>query len=209
MLKKIIALTFCLVFCFTSCKEKPSATIAQNQQNETFGYDPNKSEEEIATTNNKPILEPEKNITDDSTVDLQQEKSEYNEPDYPEGVLGFKENNYMVASINDIYYNFSDYEGKTIGYEGMVMYVDNYLPDGTVYEKACAVARYGPGCCGVDALVGFAIYYTGEEKLEEGQWVRVIGEPKLKTFDEIYVKLELDVISIEKIEQHGSEYVYH
>ncbi len=106
----------------------------------------------------------------------------------------------FITHINDIYYNFNDYENKTIIVEGMFTYLS-----GLNGNKAPAVYRNGPGCCGNDGWGGFLLEYNGEFPLEN-DWIKVSGKPKL-VINGNYRDLFLVVESIEVKEERGAEYV--
>lgn len=109
----------------------------------------------------------------------------------------------FLTQINDMYYNFSDYEDKTIVVEGM--YSTLYSWDGT--STCAAVYRLGPGCCGNDGWGGFLLVLDLEEYPREDAWVQVVGTPELVISETGYADLYLNVISIEVMTERGAEFV--
>jgi len=110
----------------------------------------------------------------------------------------------FVAQTNDVYLNSDDYLGKTIQYEGLFQSWTDQSTGITYYT----VIRYGPGCCGNDANCGFEVIWKTPDAAYPGEndWVAVSGilEAYLE-FGSTYLRLEL--VSLEKTPQSGSEYV--
>lgn len=82
----------------------------------------------------------------------------------------------FIAQTNDIYMNYSDYMGKTLRYEGILFSEWDEGLERTIYY----VVRYGPGCCGYDAMAGFEVRFEIDPQLfpEDNSWVEVTGELK-------------------------------
>lgn len=84
----------------------------------------------------------------------------------PNGVDIVIKDKYFITQINDIYYNFDKYEGKTIQIDGFPLTHENYT----------FIARYGPGCCVGDGYGILEYQYNKEIKLTDVKdWIRVIG----------------------------------
>ena len=79
---------------------------------------------------------------------------------------------FFLLQINDVYFNFDDYEGKTLKVEGM------YGSDIILGEAYHVVYRFGPGCCENDGWGGFFLNYDGEWP-EENEWIEVQGTPRI------------------------------
>lgn len=108
----------------------------------------------------------------------------------------------FITQINDIYYNFEDYENKTIVVEGIFSIFESYVSDAT----APVVYRNGPGCCNNDGWAGFLLKYDGKLP-KENDWIRVKGTPFLDHTEEGYTNLYLTVTSLEVLEKRGAETV--
>lgn len=106
-----------------------------------------------------------------------------------------------IAQINDIFYNFEDYEDKIIVVEGMFSIFKSL--DGK--SEVPVVFRYGPGCCNNDGWGGFLLNYD-QEFPKENDWIKVIGTPYIVE-NGAYKDLYLNVISIEVLETRGLEKV--
>lgn len=81
------------------------------------------------------------------------------------------EDKLFIAQTNDIYNNLSDYEGRTVHYEGIFMTA--IMPDDN--STVPFVIRYGPGCCSNDGSAGFEIALEESEWPKENDWVEVTG----------------------------------
>ena len=79
--------------------------------------------------------------------------------------------NFFIAQTNDVYINYSDYEGKIVRIEGYFYVYQDYNSGENYY----AVVRNSPGCCGNDGLAGLDIKYDGEYPAEK-TWIRVVGK---------------------------------
>ncbi len=139
---------------------------------------------ELATNTPEPT-----SLPDDSKIDTEGKE-----------VLEIKEK-LFITQINDIFYNFNDYQDKIIVVEGM--YSEFTSVDGK--SVAPVVFRYGPGCCNNDGWGGFLLRYDGELP-KENDWIKVIGTPDLVERG-AYKDLYLDVISIEIKTERGAEKV--
>lgn len=132
----------------------------------------------------------------------------------------------FLTQINDIYNNFSRYDGKTIVVEGMLgNYTewDNSMSNAVVY-------RSGPGCCGNDGWGGFYLtdmtYKTSDdgngilynydktgEDIEIDDWIRVTGKPALyegkdtEGVSHTYLFLDVEKLENYKDKNRGAEYV--
>lgn len=107
----------------------------------------------------------------------------------------------FITQINDIFYNISDYEGKTIAVEGMF----RIFPGLDGEPDIPVVFRNGPGCCGNDGWAGFLLHYDGEYP-EIDDWILVKGTPEIVQ-TELYMQLYLNVISLEVKQERGAEFV--
>lgn len=107
---------------------------------------------------------------------------------------------YFLLQIKDIYYNFEDYEGKTLKVEGLYT-VENLL-DGVPYHL---VFRYGPDCCGDDEWGGFFLNYEGEWP-EVEDWIEVEGTPRFEQIGRTKY-LFLDVSKLTVKEERGLIFV--
>jgi hypothetical protein len=130
-------------------------------------------------------------------------------PDTPEvdlsgDIIEIKEK-LFVAQSNDVYYNYEDYLGKTLKYEGIFQgYTDSNT--GLTYYS---VIRYGPGCCGVDANCGFEVKWVGDENPGYpalNDWVEVVGVlEKYEEDDWEYLRLSLTSLTV--LPTRGAEVV--
>lgn len=103
----------------------------------------------------------------------------------------------FITQINDIYYNFDEYKGKTIQIEGFPMTNGQYV----------FVGRYGPGCCSGDGYAFMEYEYPEKLDLEdEKDWIRVIGTIE-KGFDEGGEYIYIKATSVEKLETRGVDRV--
>jgi uncharacterized membrane protein YcgQ (UPF0703/DUF1980 family) len=125
-------------------------------------------------------------------------------PDRSDEVVEIKEKMF-VAQSNDIYYNYEDYLGKTIKYEGMMDSYTDLNTEMTYYS----VIRYGPGCCGIDANCGFEVMWTDDTSPnypKDNEWVEAVGV--LKEYEELgYSYLLLELTSLTVLDERGAEYV--
>lgn len=108
----------------------------------------------------------------------------------------------FLTQINDIYYNFNNYENKTVVLEGMYSVFTS--TDGTATSPV--VYRNGPGCSGNDGWGGFLLRYDGEFP-DENDWIRVTGTPVLETNEKGYKNIYLIVSSLEVKDERGAELV--
>lgn len=108
----------------------------------------------------------------------------------------------FITQINDIFYNFEDYEDKIIVVEGMYSVFESSISDAT----SPVVYRNGPGCCNNDGWAGFLLKYDGELP-EENEWIRVTGTPLLENTEEGYSNLYLNVEKLEILNTRGVELV--
>lgn len=145
------------------------------------------------------VLNPAQRTEDTGRVIVEGDIDENYETD--EGdvyVIGEK---FFVEQCNEVYYNFTEYLGKTIQYEGIFMPEwDNYFSEEIYY-----VYRYGPGCCGVDSNAGFEVSFSGEYPAPNA-WVRATGV--LVHYEQngfYFVRLELSELTV--LEQRGAETV--
>lgn len=107
---------------------------------------------------------------------------------------------YFISQIKDVFYNFEDYEGKTLKVEGLYT-VENLL-DGEPYYL---VFRYGPDCCGDDEWGGFFLNYDGEWP-EVEDWIEVEGTPRIEQIGQTNF-LFLDVTKLTVKEERGLIFV--
>jgi len=108
------------------------------------------------------------------------------------------------TQVNDVYLNRKDYLGKTLKLEGIFI-KEQY--NGNSY---CYVIRYGPGCCGFDANIGFEVRWANEKTNPYpayNSWVEATGV--LKTYEEDGYSdyLYLDLVSLNVLSKRGSETV--
>lgn len=96
----------------------------------------------------------------------------------------------FITQINDIFYNFSDYQDKKIIVEGMFTFLTNAKGD----KRKPAVYRRGPGCCGNDGWGGFILKLPDNLKVpNDNDWIRVKGHLKLISegrFRDLYLIVE-------------------
>ncbi|MDE5977280.1 MAG: hypothetical protein K2G70_02275, partial [Turicibacter sp.] len=105
----------------------------------------------------------------------------------------------FLLQINDVFFNFKDYEGSLLKVEGM------YGTDIILGEEFHVVYRFGPGCCENDDWAGFFLNYDGEWP-EQDEWIEVIGTPRIvqgRSAKWLY----LDVTSLVVKEERGAETV--
>jgi uncharacterized membrane protein YcgQ (UPF0703/DUF1980 family) len=107
----------------------------------------------------------------------------------------------FIAQMNDIYLNSKDYLGRTIKYEGIFKKYEALANAPQMFY----VIRYGPGCCGNDAMAGFEIK-CGEHNLEDGDWVEVCGIVE-EYFQDGFSSLRINASQIKKMEKRGKEVV--
>lgn len=110
----------------------------------------------------------------------------------------------FITQVNDVYYNYEDYLGKTITYEGIF---DSVFLEETnqIYYN---VIRYGPGCCFNDASAGFEVAWEDDSHTypKQNDWVRVVGV--LDSYEEdgnLYLQLMLKELTV--LQERGNEYV--
>lgn len=151
----------------------------------------------------KPEKKKSENKSQGNTVSsVKIEKKKYSKPEKAEETLSVPEN-VFVMQVDDIYNNFEDYSNKNIEIEGMFGYY--FGPDGE--QNIPAVYRRSPGCCGSDGITGFALEIPeGIEIPKENEWIKVLGRP-IKTNNNGMPSVNLRVISIEKPETRGLEFV--
>ena len=108
----------------------------------------------------------------------------------------------FIAQTNDIYVNKKDYLGKTIKYEGIFKT--------TVWETGgkeyCNVVRFGPGCCGFDAPVGFEVDWN-KDYPKENDWVEAVGVLEEYRDNKGYKYLRLALTSLNVLDKRGEEKV--
>lgn len=121
------------------------------------------------------------------------------EEKYHSDILEIREK-YFMLQIDDIYFNFDQYEGKIIKVQGM--YNADIIDENRVYHS---VFRYGPGCCGNDGWGGFYLNYKGEYP-EINEWIEVVGTPEIVRDGPVEL-LYLNVQSITVLEERGAEFV--
>lgn len=181
-MKKYIFAIFLIFICvFTGCKSEKHPPSEQNSSNFTY------EDEDI---NNKSKVE-----------DIADEKSKNEELENKDAEIVEIKEKMFLTQINDIYYNFDDYNGKIIKVEGMYSTFDF-----DESEKGHMVYRNGPGCCGNDGWGGFLLNYDGEYP-EDNDWIEVIGTPEIiekGDFRDLY----LNVTSLTVLEERGAEFVY-
>ncbi len=107
----------------------------------------------------------------------------------------------FIAQIEDVYFNITDYEGKTLVVEGMFAMYPN--SDGEMVIPS--VYRQAPGCCGNDGWAGFLLKYDGEMPVHD-DWIRVKGTPSIVQ-DGMFTNLYLTVSSLEILDERGAEFV--
>ena len=122
--------------------------------------------------------------------------------DASEDVIEITEN-LFVAQINDVYLNPDDYLRETFRYEGIFTVFE--VPErGRTYYS---VIRYGPGCCGFDADVGFEVIWD-KPYPKQNDWVEATGV--LVTYEEDGNKhLRLLLSSLKTLPYRGEETVYN
>ena len=108
----------------------------------------------------------------------------------------------FIAQTDDIITNRKDYMNKTIRYEGIF---DMYVSPVTG-AKRCSVVRYGPGCCGMDGIVGFEVQWD-QEYPKKNDWVEATGVLEEYEADDGYKYLRLALTSLEVLDKRGSEFV--
>ena len=110
----------------------------------------------------------------------------------------------FISQVNDVYLNKDDYLGKTIKLEGLFKVEQGYD------KSYCFVLRYGPGCCGFDGNVGFEVAWDKEKEKPypgEDSWVEATGELKTYKEDDSMEYLYLDLVSLNVLNERGSETV--
>jgi len=107
----------------------------------------------------------------------------------------------FIEQMNDIYYNFDEYDGKKIRYEG-IFYA---YPDSEQFPAYQAVIRRGPGCCGDDGEVGFEVKWDKEYPAQD-EWVEVIGVLS-KDEESGYQRIQVELTSLEVLTTRGEEFV--
>jgi len=107
----------------------------------------------------------------------------------------------FIAQTNEIYYNYEDYLGKTIKYEG-IFKVEEYGPKTKYY----AVIRYGPGCCGTDLNAGFYVKWN-KKYPNPNDWVEAVGVLE-SHIDNAGEYLCLALTSLKVLPKRGAETVF-
>jgi len=109
----------------------------------------------------------------------------------------------FVAQVSDVYVNPKDYLGKTIKLQGI------FKREQAGSRTYCFVIRYGPGCCGFDANVGFEVSWPRnvlQTYPAVDSWVEAAGV--LKTYEEdMNQYLYLDLVSLNVLTTRGMETV--
>jgi len=140
-------------------------------------------------------------LLNDKEPGTAEEKVRYEALSPNKGVVEIKEKMFL-AQVNDVYLNSEDYLGKTIKLEGMF----NKEQWGEPLKTYCYVIRYGPGCCGFDANVGFEVAWANEKTNPYpiyNSWVEATGV--LKTYEEDgYDYLYLDLVSLNVLSKRGN-----
>jgi len=107
----------------------------------------------------------------------------------------------FVAQINDIYLNLDDYLGRAIRFQGIFKreYIVSEYGD-VEAEPFYYVIRYGPGCCGYDANVGFEVSWPkGSVKPypDDNAWVEAVGTLTADKKDSmLYLYLKLRSLTV-------------
>jgi len=111
-----------------------------------------------------------------------------------------------MAQVSNIYNNAKDYIGTQIRYQGVF---GRYAQDGGGV-KNYYVVRYGPGCCGNDAFVGFEVVLEGnppdESYPENDDWVLAEGELEEYEYESEKV-LRIRLSSLKVMAERGQEFV--
>ncbi|RRC94150.1 hypothetical protein EII25_01325 [Erysipelotrichaceae bacterium OH741_COT-311] len=181
MVKKLLLIFILLL---SACSEQPKKqgfNIAPDYEKQLTSYQKNSKEQNNISV---PLMTNEIHKTVDSNIIVVTEKL-------------------FLSQINDIYYNFSDYENKTIVVEGMYTLFSNEDKSKVVP----VVFREGPGCCGNDGWGGFLLNIEPQD-LPDKEWIKVTGKPYLEKEDG-YTNLFLEVESIEVTLPRGKEFVTH
>ncbi|MDR2191475.1 MAG: hypothetical protein LBO62_01145 [Endomicrobium sp.] len=122
------------------------------------------------------------------------------------GVLEIRDR-LFAAQVNDVYKNAKDYIGKTIKYQGVF---GRYVEDASDV-KNYYVIRYGPGCCGNDAYIGFEVVLDGDKVSDkdypaENEWVEAVGKVEEYDFEGIKV-LRIRLSSLKILQERGKEFI--
>jgi hypothetical protein len=111
---------------------------------------------------------------------------------------------YFTEQVNNVYLNPDEYMGKTIKLEGIfVMEQNEYWPD-----PYYLVYRNGPGCCGVDGVVGFEVSWDNKSKRQypkDNSWVEAVGVVSKYGEDDGFQFLYLDLQSLTVLQKRGRE----
>lgn len=111
--------------------------------------------------------------------------------------------NFFVGMITDIFMNMSDYEGKTLRYEGFVLPISE--EDFGEGPEKFAVVRIAT-CCGPDDVpIGFACIWN--EIPPEDTWVRVTGVLRNRKLESGEEYPYLEVRELEKPAKRGKQKV--
>ena len=176
--KFIFLLVFLLIFLFSGCTKKPAKKMEPN---------------------NKKTLEP---VDEQELYAAEPPDKFYPKMEKASETVTIPEN-VFVLQTDDIYNNFDDYKDKNIEIEGMFDYY--FGPDGR--RNIPAAYRRSPGCCGDDGITGFPLELTKKDTLpEENDWVKVVGRPVKSNITGMET-VALRVISIEKMDTRGLEFV--
>jgi zinc transport system permease protein len=120
-----------------------------------------------------------------------------------DGVIQIRER-YFTEQVNNVYLNPDEYMGKTIKLEGIfTMEQNEYWPD-----PYYMVYRNGPGCCGVDGVVGFEVSWTGNKRQKypkDDSWVEAVGTVSKYGEDDGFQFLYLDLQSLTVLQKRGRE----
>lgn len=107
----------------------------------------------------------------------------------------------FIQQVNDIFYNYDLYKGKTIKIQGFIY---TYTDESTG-EKFYYVIRNTPGCCGNDGTAGFQIKWDNEYP-SENEWVEAIGI--LKGDEVAYGVIPyIELTSLEVKQERGLDFV--
>ena len=113
----------------------------------------------------------------------------------------------FIAQVSDIYTNLEAYLGRTVRYEGI--FQTGVMP--VTGEPFYFVIRNGPGCCGDDGAIGFAVAWpegwpADVPRPEPDDWVEVVGVFEL--YDQFgFDQLRVSLLSLTVMEERGVEFV--
>jgi len=110
---------------------------------------------------------------------------------------------YFMAEFSEIMYNYPEFIGRVIRYDGMFMPMYWHATSETFYY----VARFGDSCCGQGGLIGFEVYLNNIPGVDEYTWVEITGVLEEYQIPDLGSILRLNAISMVELDEPREEFV--